>query len=159
MKTYLDGLWSLSFTKPDTEELINTTINVPCNIEPKLQELGLLGDYLPPDKLDSTSMFDGVDDWIYTTTFDAPQKPDGWGQKLVFEGIDTIAEIYLNDELVCDCMNMHIAYETDVTDKLKAKGNELKVIIRSASLCLRLIRICHARPSIGRWHYRLYRYR
>ena len=137
MKTYLDGLWKLSFTMPDSDEIINTDINVPCNIEPKLQELGLLGEYLPPDRLDSTSKFDGVDDWTYITTFDAPEKPKGWGQQLVFEGIDTIAEVYLNDELVCDCMNMHIAYNIDVTDKLKEKDNELKVVIRSASLWAR----------------------
>ena len=78
MKTYLDGQWNLTFSMPDSEEIIETTINVPCNIEPKLQELGFLGDYLPPDRLDATSKFDGVDDWTYTTTFDAPEKTYGW---------------------------------------------------------------------------------
>ncbi len=137
IKKYLDGTWNLSFTNPDDEKLINTTIEVPSNIEPKLVELGLVDDFYPANTEYSMMKFESVDDWCYTTTFDAEAIDDNYKYQLVFEGIDTIAEVYLNDEKICDCCNMHMTYSLDVAKLLKKKNNKLKVIIRSSQLWAR----------------------
>lgn len=135
IKHSLDGIWNLSFTAPDGA-VYSAKAPVPGNVEPVLVELGLIEDYMPADSEYATSEFETVDDWCYTTTFDADFKK-GWTHQLVIGGIDTIAEIYLNGEKLQDCANMHLEYKLDVTDKLKAKDNELKIVIRSSDLWAR----------------------
>lgn len=141
METYikhtLDGQWSLSFTDPDTNQTVTTSVTVPCNVEPTLQKLGLVADYMPADDEFATEKFQWVDDWTYRTHFDCPPLPDGFTRELVFEGIDTIAEIYLNGKLVCQAANMHRSYRIPVTDAWRDHENELTVVIRSSELWAR----------------------
>ena len=132
----LNGAWELSFTSPLDHKKISTTVCVPCNVEPELVRLGLLDDYMPADTPFATQKFESVDDWTYVTQFNAACDAADMDRFLVFEGIDTIAEVYLNNEKILNCNNMHLAYRVDVTDKLKAE-NELKVIIRSSELYAR----------------------
>ncbi|MGE5860909.1 MAG: glycosyl hydrolase 2 galactose-binding domain-containing protein, partial [Ignavibacteria bacterium] len=64
-------------------------------------------------------------DWIYKTTFSRPSDfNSGLPVFLVFEGIDTIAEIYLNNSLLGNSVNMFLKYEFEVTSLLK-ETNEL----------------------------------
>lgn len=70
--------------------------------------------------------------WIYSTKFDIPL---GFSNEhkttLVFEGLDTIADIYLNDKLILKSENMFIKYDVEVSDILKRKSNILKIIFYS----------------------------
>lgn len=50
---------------------------------------------------------------------------------LRFEGIDTLADIILNEEKIGTTDNMHRAYEFDITDKLSEGANHIKVYIHS----------------------------
>ena len=50
---------------------------------------------------------------------------------LVFEGLDTISEIYLNNIRLGGTDNMFVKYRYNVKNILKAKGNELKVLFKS----------------------------
>ena len=129
----LNGTWNLDFTLD--EKSYNTKITVPSNVEPTLQQMGLCDDYMPADYEFATAKFETVDDWTYTTVFDAPELPEGYTRNLVFEGIDTLAEIYLNGEKLGNTENMHMSYRFAVD--LKPTGNELKVIIRSVDLWAR----------------------
>ncbi|MBQ8893975.1 MAG: hypothetical protein IJ043_06150 [Clostridia bacterium] len=131
-KISLNGDWNLTFTFNEKE--YRCTAPVPGNIEPTLVRLGLVEDPMPADFLYSTEPFEQVDDWCYTTAFPAPETKHR--VELVFEGIDTVAEICLNGETLGEPRNMHIAYRYDVTHLLK-KENELKVVIRSAMLYAR----------------------
>lgn len=67
-------------------------------------------------------------DWIYKTAFD---KPAGIANSLpvflIFEGIDTIAEILLNGSLLGSSDNMFLKYEFEVTSLLRENNNELEV--------------------------------
>ena len=132
MKHELNGKWDLSFTPPEKNHPIISVTDVPGNIEPELVRLGLLTEYMPADNKYATVDYELVDDWTYGRTFDAPDLPDGWTRELVFDGIDTIAEIYLNSKKVCDCANMHRQWRIPVGDTLRKANNELKVVIRSA---------------------------
>ncbi|MBQ5749580.1 MAG: hypothetical protein IIV87_05425 [Oscillospiraceae bacterium] len=134
MRYDLNGTWKLDFTMPKSGEPVCIEANVPGNVELALQANGLLGDYLPADDLHATSAFDTVDDWTYTCTFDAPKWRDGERCELVFEGIDTIAQIFLNSELVAESLSMHMTHRIDVTERLEPRNNVLTVIIRSAYL-------------------------
>ncbi|MBK9195862.1 MAG: hypothetical protein IPO17_13000 [Flavobacteriales bacterium] len=50
---------------------------------------------------------------------------------LVFKGLDTFAEVYLNDSLLGKADNMFRSWEWPIKDLLKLGENELKVIFRS----------------------------
>lgn len=136
MKHDLNGTWQLSFTAPDgIHQMIQAA--VPGNVEISLMDSGLMDDCMPADDLHATTLFDTVDDWTYQTRFEAPQVPADWTQELVFEGIDTIAEVYLNGELLGKPQNMFIAHRYDVRERLLPGWNEVKVVIRSALLWAR----------------------
>lgn len=146
----LDGAWRLRFTLDDTA--YETTAAVPGNVEPALQALGLAGDIFPADDQFAMAKFETVDDWTYSTTFDAPPLADGYTRALVFEGIDTLAEIYLNGEKLGDTCDMHMTYR--FAAPLREKANELTVVIRSVDLWAR----SHphdnfAQPHGGRGYY------
>lgn len=50
---------------------------------------------------------------------------------LCFDGIDTIADVYLNGENIGNTYNMHRIWRFDVTSKLQREVNILKVILHS----------------------------
>ena len=93
-RIFLDGSWELSFTLPESDKKINTSVDIPSNIEPTLVKLGLIEDYMPADNPYATQAFEAVDDWTYVKRFDHALSPEGYTEELVFEGIDTVAEIY-----------------------------------------------------------------
>ena len=65
----LNGEWRLSFTEPFAGKRIESSITVPGNVEPTLQRLGLVADYMPPDTPHATTPFTAVDDWCFTRSF------------------------------------------------------------------------------------------
>jgi beta-mannosidase len=69
-------------------------------------------------------------DWIYQTKFDFNGSIKN-NVDLVFEGLDTISEIYLNNVRLGGTDNMFVKYRYNVKSILKAKGNELKVLFKS----------------------------
>lgn len=137
MRYTLDGRWKLGLTLPDECRFVEMDATVPGNVEIELEKNGLLENCMPQDDEFATTRFDAVDDWTYVRAFDAPQFADGWTQELVFEGIDTIADVYLNGECIYEARDMYVAHRIDVAGKLKKKDNELKVVIRSALLWAR----------------------
>ena len=69
-------------------------------------------------------------DWIYQTKFDFHSDTNE-SVDLVFEGIDTISEIYLNNQKLGRTDNMFLTYPYNVTNILKPTDNTLKVILKS----------------------------
>jgi beta-mannosidase len=129
----VDG-WRLSFTYQNRRYDIPAT--VPGNVELDLQREGLIHDPCPPDDAQAMHAFELLD-WVYETTLNSPQAGDGEKIDLLFEGIDTVADIYLNDEAILHCENMFIPHLIDVTHKLKPTGNKLRVQIFSPELFAR----------------------
>lgn len=70
--------------------------------------------------------------WVYSCEFESPKN---WFKSevinLVFEGIDTYSEIYLNNKLVCSTNNMFLKYELEIKSLLKVGKNTLTVKIKS----------------------------
>lgn len=69
-------------------------------------------------------------DWVYQTQFDFNRSVSK-NYDLVFEGLDTVCEIYLNDVKLGGTDNMFITYKYNIKDILKSTDNTLKVIIKS----------------------------
>ncbi|MCF7223321.1 beta-mannosidase [Marilutibacter chinensis] len=74
----------------------------------------------------------GLADWEYRTGFDVPADALGAARSdLVFEGLDTFAEVYLNGERILDADNFFRTWRVPVQGKLQDGGNELRVVLRS----------------------------
>ena len=72
------------------------------------------------------------EDWIYTTTFTA--NADILNKEcieLVLEGLDTYADVYLNDEKLLSADNMFRRWRIDVKKHLRKGENTLKVYFHS----------------------------
>ena len=70
-------------------------------------------------------------DYEYETVFEGTEAQEGERQWLRFEGLDTICDIYLNEEKIGNTYNMHRTWEFDVTGKVKAGENILRVYFHS----------------------------
>lgn len=71
-------------------------------------------------------------DYEYVTLFDCSGELDACAHKVLrFEGIDTIADVYLNGVQIGSPCNMHRIWEYEVTELLTGKENELKVLFHS----------------------------
>lgn len=71
------------------------------------------------------------EDWEYRSSFSCTENILNEDHiTLVFEGLDTYAEVWLNDSLILSANNMHRAWETDVKSVLKP-NNELRILFRS----------------------------
>ncbi|MFA5238543.1 MAG: sugar-binding domain-containing protein [Phycisphaerae bacterium] len=72
--------------------------------------------------------------WIYRKVFDATDELLNSDRvELVFDGLDTIADIWLNDKLIGKTNNMFVPFRFDVTKFLKAGNNSLLVKFESAT--------------------------
>ena len=72
-------------------------------------------------------------DWVYEKEFNLPDDYTVSSPfRIVFEGIDTIAAIYLNGINLTNVDNMFRRYSYDVTDILKPDRNVLSIIFHSA---------------------------
>ncbi len=71
-------------------------------------------------------------DWRYRATFDFPGALADAGQvDLVFDGLDTLAEIRLNGTTLGRSESMFIAYRWDVRALLRPAGNQLELIFHN----------------------------
>jgi beta-mannosidase len=101
--------------------------NVPCSIYSSLITAGVI----KQSDIDARpEEFGWVSEkpWIYRKIFDAPPELlDCKRVTLVFDGLDTIASIWLNDKLIGKTNNMFIPFRFDVTQFLKQRENWLLV--------------------------------
>ena len=72
------------------------------------------------------------EDWIYSTTFDLNEEAvaDDF-VSLVFDGLDTYADVYLNDSLVLRADNMFRRWEVPAKALLKPQDNRLELYFHS----------------------------
>ncbi len=73
-----------------------------------------------------------LEDWDYRTTFDvSPAQLERGGAVLAFEGLDTYADVWLNDSLVLRGDNMFVGYDISVRDLLRVGENDLHIRFHS----------------------------
>ncbi len=101
--------------------------------------LGPVGDVLRQLQLwslDASPRRFDAEDWWYRLTFDLGDDPDPSGAVLHFDGLATVADIWLNGQLLLSCANMFLAHRCDVAQALKRHGNELVMVFRSLDQAL-----------------------
>ncbi|MBQ8754022.1 MAG: hypothetical protein IJZ19_03260 [Lentisphaeria bacterium] len=136
-KCSLNGEWKVSFIHPETNEKYVIPAMVPGNIELDLERAGLISDPLAPDDEHPCRWVEFAD-WDFEREFDYNGLPDGMEKAMLnFEGIDTVADIFLNGEKLMYCENMHITHSADVTEKLKTGKNKLLVRIYAPEFAAR----------------------
>ncbi len=104
---------------------------VPGCVHMDLLRHGLLPDPFAGTNEDSIQWVEN-EDWVYRTNFKltaAQLRNDE--ALLVFDGLDTYADVYLNDKLVLRSDNMFVGYEVPVRQYLKRGENELRILFHS----------------------------
>lgn len=79
--------------------------------------------------LDTSLDLDGLD-WWYRCTFLAPPRADGEVVRLRFEGLATLAEVWLNGTRLLESRNMFVPRSCDLPGLLR-EGNELAIRFRA----------------------------
>lgn len=112
-----------------TEEVLPAS--VPGSVYNDLIQNGKMDDpYYRDNELKALKIMDH--DFVYETSFSPDMEVLACDKTLlVFEGLDTLADIFLNGEQIASVNNMHRTWEFPVTGKLKEQNNELKVIFHS----------------------------
>ena len=98
---------------------------VPGSIHTDLMAQGLIADPFLDDNERLLSWI-GYCDWDYDCEFDWAAT-DKKFTELVFEGVDTVASIYLNGTSLGEVANQHRSYRYEVQQLLKQGKNQLKV--------------------------------
>lgn len=129
--TLADG-WTLSLLAGPAPEHVRgarVAASVPGSVHTDLLAAGLIADpYL--DDNEALLAWIGQCDWRYETSFAWSARTDA--AELVFEGLDTVATVRLNGEVIAGTRNMHRSYRVDVRDLLVEGRNELQVDFASA---------------------------
>ncbi|MFX0178400.1 MAG: glycoside hydrolase family 2 protein, partial [Candidatus Hodarchaeota archaeon] len=123
----LDGEWNLIQKEKD----INISIKVPGSIFEAL----IINDIIEDP-------FYGLNEhkvsWVFETEWNCELEFDVNSEFLKFHnilihfnGIDTFADIYLNERQIGSTSNMFVAYQYNVKHLLKEKNNLLRVILKS----------------------------
>lgn len=72
------------------------------------------------------------EDWIYQTTFQlTPEMMERQNIYLVFKGLDTYADVYLNEKKILEANNMFREWRTNIKPDFKSGENVLKIYFHS----------------------------
>jgi beta-mannosidase len=120
--------WSLRSTAgpvPPGIAAVDVPATVPGTVHTDLLAAGLIVDpYL--DANEHLLAWIGQADWSYASSFD--WQPDGHDRhELVFAGLDTVATVLLNGEVVAETRNQHRTYRVAVDGRLREGSNDLEV--------------------------------
>ncbi len=140
----LDGSeWSLSFyLNPNAEPVAlsdlpsmdpqTISVTVPGNAEPQLAAAGVIdAELLRGMKTVENERFEDYD-WWYSRKFTVPARRSDEKVFLRFEGVDCIADYYINGQRVFHSENAMMAHRFEITPYIKEGNNTLTVFIGSA---------------------------
>lgn len=140
----LDGDWHLYFFPEESRTaagpsdlepsgLTPIQASVPGNVEIDLVKAGLLPDPFISNNIFKLRGYEGHE-WWYQKSFMLPEKPDQQDWQIVFEGLDTLAEIWINGHPLGHAENMLVAHAFSAGAVLEwGKENQIVVRLRSAT--------------------------
>ncbi len=126
MRISLNGKWKIY----DNEKEFEFDGNVPGTVQGDLVDLNLMPH---PYVGENEKLFKRLEwkNWIYEKKFHIEEINDELRYDLVLEGVDTLSNIYLNDNFVGETEDMFIEYRFDIKKYLKIGENSLRVEIKS----------------------------
>jgi len=116
--------WNL---KTDTLD-INLQVNIPSEAHADLYAAGLIPHPYGEGDEEQQLQWIPQHQWDYSLKFDVDKNI--WQNDnidLIFNGLDTYADVWLNGEKILHSDNMFVRYEKEVKHLLKKRDNELKV--------------------------------
>lgn len=126
MQISLNGKWQVY----DNEKEFEFEGNVPGTVQGDLVDLKLMPHpYIGKNE----ELFKRLEwkEWIYEKSFNIDDIDQGKRYDLVLEGVDTLANIYINGQYVGKTEDMFIEYRFNVKKHLKVGENSIKVVILS----------------------------
>lgn len=135
LKSSLNGIWKLHIIGKDAALLPEEGIEakIPGTVYGALLEEKLIPDpFYRDNELKVLPLMDN--DFCFTTEFLADHKMLSGDRLLLrFEGLDTLADIYVNEEWIGCAFNMHRIWEFDLLDAgcVREGENRLKVVLHS----------------------------
>ena len=125
MKISLNGKWTLSYDNKTYE------VDVPSTLLKYLIDFGIVEDpYFGLNEHEVRKYL--TKGMTLTRQFEVSEKMINSRNYIVFEGIDTIASIYINNKLIKEVSDFHTPYRLKIDDYINLGINELKVVFRSA---------------------------
>lgn len=123
----LDTCWS--FAKSGSNDWLSAT--VPGTVHQDLLRHNLLPDPFYGTNEQKIQWVEN-EDWEYKTCFSLSEdQMKRQAARLVFEGLDTYADVYLNGARILAADNMFKGYAVEVKDMLRCGENHLRVVFRS----------------------------
>jgi beta-mannosidase len=123
----LSGDWLLA----SSDNSYALTIAIPGDVHSALQAGGVIADPYFGRNEDDVQWV-AHKDWVLERTFDIDAADLAGFWYLDIESLDTIASVYVNDELVLEAKNCFLRYRPAVSSLLKAGQNRLRIVIHSA---------------------------
>ena len=120
----LNNCWNL---KTDTLS-IDLQVDIPSVAQADLYDNGLIPHPYGEGDVEEGLQWIPQHIWDYSLTFDVNK--DIWQNDnidLIFNGLDTYADVWLNGKKILHSDNMFVRYEKEVKNLLKKRDNELKV--------------------------------
>lgn len=129
----LNGEWKLKVLGENVYDIPQSYVSstVPGTVYGTYVDNGMMPDpYYRENELEAVKLADN--DFEYVKIFNIDKEQLSYDKLLlVFEGIDTIGSIYLNNQLLGKTCNMHIRHEYDVLELVKTGENTLRVVLQS----------------------------
>ena len=132
LKYYDYGVFQIEELMQETfypDDWIDT--DVPEDVRTALKRYGYLDGYYYGKNLDKERWIEEKD-WVYYHSFFVGPELEGQETELCFEGIDTIAKVWLNGVLLDFCKNMFLEHSFVVSDLLRY-GEENKLVVQIIS--------------------------
>ena len=129
MQYSLDGEWKLFYFEPNQgvtkqahlPEFVEhdaIAVQVPGDVHSALIRAGILPDPYFDENPEACGWVEDYE-WWYRTRFTPPADFHGERYDLVFDGLDTLADIYLNGEKVGSAQSMFTPYRFDISQHLR----------------------------------------
>lgn len=129
----LNGIWQLYYRQEGTDEpWACIPGRVPGNVELDLVAAGVEADPFYGENLYAFRKYEFYE-WRLERSFEMPPLAPGACVSLVLEGVNTYADVFINEQWIGSCDNMLIAHELKIRDALKTGENRLCVHIHSAA--------------------------
>lgn len=129
----LDAQWEFRAVSKTDQAVMQDwhPAQVPGVVQTDLLKDGLIPDPFYQDN-DTRLQWIGLTDWEYRTTFQVDAATLAHDHvDFVFEGLDTYADVYVNDQAVVHADNMFRRWRVPVKTLLKAGPNTLRIVFHS----------------------------
>ncbi len=122
---------SLPYERFQTHPLPKMDVRVPSHIHTDLVANHLIANPFE-ERNEAGLRWIDESDWTYECEFEWSPTPEFPHRKLLFEGLDTVCDIFLNDALIGRSDNFFLPVEVEVTDRLEVGQNRIRIEFHSA---------------------------